>query len=120
MLIARPTEERERWPRSIVVGTDGSSAATAATGVAYALAKRFGSRVRTVFATGGKPLDDEELHSVESLEFDERKPADCLLAASKGADLLVVGNRGRHGFAALGSVSERVAHKASCPVLVVR
>ena len=34
VLIARPTEERERWPSSIVVGTDGSPAATAATAVA--------------------------------------------------------------------------------------
>ena len=120
VLIARPTEERERWPRSIVVGTDGSPAATAATAVAFALAKRFGARVRTLVATGGKPLDREKLRSVESLEFDERKPADCLIAASKDADLLVLGSRGLHGLAALGSVSERVAHEASCPVLVVR
>ena len=120
VLIARPTEERERWPRSIVVGTDGSPAATAATAVAYALAQRFGAHVRTLVATGGKPLDHEKLRSVENLEHDERKPADCLVAASKDADLLVLGSRGRHGFSALGSVSERVAHKARCPVLIVR
>ena len=120
VLIARPTEERERWPRSIVVGTDGSPAATAATAVAYALAQRFGAHVRTLVATGGKPLDHEKLRSVENLEHDERKPADYLVAASKDADLLVLGSRGLHGFSALGSVSERVAHKASCPVLVVR
>ena len=120
VLIARPTEERERWPRSIVVGTDGSPAASAATEVAYALARRFGAQVRTLAATGGKPLDRDELRAIENLEFDERKPADSLVAASKDADLLILGNRGRHGFAALGSVSERVAHKANCPVLVVR
>ena len=34
VLITRPTEERERWLSSIVVGTDGSPAATAATAVA--------------------------------------------------------------------------------------
>lgn len=120
VLIARPTEKRERWPRSIVVGTDGSLAAMAATAVADALAKRFGAHVRTLVATGGKPLDHEELRSVENPELDERKPADCLVAASKDADLLVLGSRGLHGFSALGSVSERVAHKVSCPVLVVR
>lgn len=120
VLIARPTEERERWPRSIVVGTDGSPAATAATAVAHALAQRFGAHVRMLVATGGKALNHEKLRSVEHLEFDERKPADYLVAASKDADLLVLGSRGLHGFAALGSVSERVAHKASCPVLVVR
>ena len=120
VLIARPTKERERWPSSIVVGTDGSPAATGATAVADALAKRFGAGVRTLVATGGKLLDLEEMQSVENLEFDERKPADCLVAASKEADLIVLGSRGLHGIAALGSISDRVAHKASCSVLVVR
>ena len=120
VLIARPTEEQEHWPRSIVVGTDGSPAAMAATAVADALAKRFGAHVRTLVATGGKPLDHEELRSIENLEYDERKPAAYLVAASKDADLLVLGSRGLHGLRALGSVSECVAHKASCPVLVVR
>jgi nucleotide-binding universal stress UspA family protein len=68
----------------------------------------------------GSRSTTRELRSVENLEFDERKPADYLVAASEDADLLVLGSRGLHSFAALGSVSERVAHKASCPVLVVR
>ena len=49
-------------------------------------------------------------------------PAPILLAAAEDADLLVVGNRGRGGFTSLllGSVSQRVATHASCPVVVVR
>jgi nucleotide-binding universal stress UspA family protein len=43
-----------------------------------------------------------------------------LLGAVEPSDLLVVGSRGLHGIRALGSVSERVAHKAPCSVLVVR
>ena len=40
---------------------------------------------------------------------------------SGGADLLVIGTHGRSGFErlALGSVTEKVLHKATCPVLAV-
>lgn len=46
----------------------------------------------------------------------------ALLDAAKNAELLVVGNRGRGGFGSLmlGSVGQRVATHASCPVVVVR
>lgn len=45
----------------------------------------------------------------------------CQVAQAEGADLIVVGSRG-HGVwagAVLGSVSQRVAQFASCPVLIV-
>jgi nucleotide-binding universal stress UspA family protein len=48
------------------------------------------------------------------------EPATALVAAAAEADLLVVGSRGLHGLKALGSVSERVAHRARCSVLIVR
>jgi nucleotide-binding universal stress UspA family protein len=49
-------------------------------------------------------------------------PAEVLLAAAEGADLLVLGNRGRGGFASalLGSVSQNCVHHATCPVLIIR
>jgi nucleotide-binding universal stress UspA family protein len=48
-------------------------------------------------------------------------PARLLAAASKEADLVVLGSRGAGGFGTLllGSVSNQVAHHASCPVVIV-
>ncbi|MGW3152348.1 universal stress protein [Streptomyces sp. NPDC001177] len=48
--------------------------------------------------------------------------ADVLLRAAEGAEVLVVGSRGRGGFARalLGSVSQHVSHHAPCPVVIVR
>ena len=54
------------------------------------------------------------------LELLPGKPVDELAVLSEFADLVVVGSRGLKGLTALGSVSERVAHQASSPVLVVR
>ncbi|MFI2200474.1 universal stress protein [Streptomyces sp. NPDC020192] len=49
-------------------------------------------------------------------------PADVLLRAGEGAEAVVVGSRGRGGFARalLGSVSQHVSQHASCPVVIVR
>jgi nucleotide-binding universal stress UspA family protein len=48
-------------------------------------------------------------------------PADELVKASDGADMLVMGSRGAGGFArlVLGSVATQTSHHANCPVLIV-
>jgi nucleotide-binding universal stress UspA family protein len=48
-------------------------------------------------------------------------PALALAEHAKGADLLVVGSRGRGGFTGLllGSVSQQLSHHAPCPLVIV-
>jgi nucleotide-binding universal stress UspA family protein len=57
----------------------------------------------------------------EVVAVSDRGPAPALIAAAHKADLLVVGNRGLDGVAALlaHSVSDEVADHAPCPVVVV-
>ncbi len=99
--VARRPQEGTWSPRAIVVGGDGSAASETALAVARALGSRLGA-------------------TVEAVTIEHNRAAHGLVEAAAGADLLVVGNRGLHGARALGSVSERVAHDASCSVLVVR
>ncbi|MDP8932710.1 MAG: universal stress protein [Cyanobacteriota bacterium] len=61
------------------------------------------------------------------VEFDCKKDGDpghsiCEAAQNWGADLIVLGRRGRTGFAEafLGSVSNYVVHHASCSVFVIQ
>ena len=51
-----------------------------------------------------------------------KSPAQGLMGAAEGADLMVLGARGRGGFAGLlvGSVSDQLVHHAPCPVTVIR
>jgi len=48
-------------------------------------------------------------------------PADVFIEASKNADQIVLGSRGVGGFGALlmGSVAQRVAQHAACPVTII-
>ncbi|MFE5513261.1 universal stress protein [Streptomyces sp. NPDC056529] len=134
----------------VVVGVDGSLASHAALRWALRHARRTGATVHAVGAydlpgAGGwsAPAVDvlfdeeqarrslsEELAEVLAPEDDvllvqhvvRGNPAQVLIDESDGAELLVVGSRGRGGFASLllGSVSQQCAAHASCPVVIVR
>ena len=117
VLLARPQREGTWQPQRIVLGLDGSAPALAALATADELASRVGTTVEVVCATsGGSRVDGAWTDRVDS--WDAAQPVAALVERSRGADL-VVGSRGLHGLRALGSVSERVAHRAHCSVLVV-
>ncbi|MFF9453646.1 universal stress protein [Streptomyces flaveolus] len=139
----------EAVPR-VVVGVDGSPSSHAALRWADRYARTVGGAVEAIHvwdtpsATGfsGPAIDPdfdlqqarerfaEELRSVFPDErppgfrevLVEGDPSEALIRASQGADILVVGRRGRGAFARamLGSVSQRCAQHAACPVVVVR
>lgn len=133
----------------IVVGVDGSQAAREALQWAVDEARRRNATVEAVYAwhqpfMAGYMLEgeldlghyEEEAQEILDRAVDalkdsgdvtiERKlvagsAAGALVDEAKGAALLVVGSRGRGGFAGLllGSVSQQTAHHAPCPVVII-
>jgi nucleotide-binding universal stress UspA family protein len=138
--------------RLVVVGVDGSGCSRDALRFAVEEARMRGARLRIVsawsvptnlYASGYSSSVDADTFrkAAESLSNDavelaheiapdvavdaetpEEHPVTALLTAAEHADLLVVGSRGRGGFARLllGSVSTQLAQHAKCPVTIVR
>ncbi|MFC4119909.1 universal stress protein [Nonomuraea zeae] len=127
----------------IVVGVDGSAAATAAVEWAAADGGRRGHSLRLVHVCEQWPpsLDEaQSQYSTEVLEAASSRAREVapevevttesrsghvveqLIAGSASADSVVLGSRGRGGFAGmiLGSVSAAVAGHAAGPVVIVR
>jgi nucleotide-binding universal stress UspA family protein len=74
--------------------------------------------VDRVLAVVGPTPEGVEVHG----EPVRGTPGFALIEASRDADLVVVGSRGRGGFSGLllGSTSAEVAAHAHCPVAVIR
>jgi nucleotide-binding universal stress UspA family protein len=119
VLVARRADAG--FPRAVVVGLDGSHQSAAALAVARSIAARFGSDLLPVVAHGGKGVSREAVSAlVDEWKALQDDPVTALTAVAADGDLVVVGSRGLHGVRALGSVSERVAHRVHCSTLVVR
>ena len=109
----------------VVVGFDGSGGARRALAVGLELSKRLSLQLQVIVATGdahppGPGWSRAELGAELAVSEDPRTAVEALTDASRSARLLILGSRHLRGVMALSSVSERVAHRASCPVLVVR
>lgn len=118
-LIARGPRSSASFPRAVVLADDGSASTERARRVAGAIAERFDTPFRRVACTGGRPDLDAARALPGALEIVEGDPHRELVDISGETDLIVVGSTGRRGLRALGSVSERLAHKAHCSVLIV-
>jgi nucleotide-binding universal stress UspA family protein len=126
---------RKRAP--IVLAVDIGPASDAAVAVAGRVASslrarvavlhvhRPGERSTAAIAPDRRALEELELQGVRAeVMMRGGEPADEILAASRslGSGLIVIGSRGRSalGGLLLGSVSQEVTARATCPVLVVR
>jgi nucleotide-binding universal stress UspA family protein len=129
VLIARPSPA-EGFPGTILHANDGSSESLEAARLAAQLAARHDSTLVTLHVSegGGEGVAQQAATIIEEsgrepvMQVEQGSPHRRIVeAANEGrAGLIVIGSRGRTGLAALGSVSERVSHRAPCSVLIVR
>jgi nucleotide-binding universal stress UspA family protein len=133
VLIVRPDRSRQGLLRNVLVACGGSFGSAA---VDFTARLVVGAEARvtllrvsartdpaTVTELATASADLESTLGVEPVELLAHGAATHALVAAAGthdASLLVLGSRGLRGPAAVRSVSERVAHKAPCSVLVVR
>jgi nucleotide-binding universal stress UspA family protein len=135
--------------KPVLVGVDGSPGSALALRYAFHQATVRGGRLRVIRTWTPPPpewtpatYDPDSIAAAKRAEVEEMlaegrqafpevevtvdvfadRPGRALVEASRDAQLVVVGSRGRGGFRGLllGSVSQQLLHHSACPVAVVR
>jgi len=134
LLVARRTADgRDEFPQSMLLASDGSPGSWPAARVAARIARAQGSELRLAYVPDGTHPEryrevlkqvaeiEEALGSAPAVIDNPGHAAERIEEAARvaQASLIAIGRRGLSGPKALGSVSERVAHRAPCSVLVV-
>jgi nucleotide-binding universal stress UspA family protein len=133
LLIARRRPDWHLFPRRVLLATDGSPGSWSAAWVTARIARAQAATVVVCHVPDGlhpewtRQIDRQiaalgEATGVEPARVDEpgKTPERIVEAAtSAGSSLIAIGRRGLSGVRALGSVSERVAHRGPCSVLLV-
>jgi nucleotide-binding universal stress UspA family protein len=133
LLVARRTADARHFPQSVLLATDGSPGSWAAARVATGLAKAKCSELRLVYVPDGMHPEryrevlkqlaviEKATGSSPAVVDNPGHVAERIGEAARAAQssLIVIGRRGASGIRALGSVSERVVHRAPCSVLAV-
>lgn len=123
VLIARPPFDPDRFPSCIAVAIDGSAPSLAALEVARRMVDGSRGRTTAIGVTAGRIPSDVDTRGIADdipVEAVRGRVVDALVSVGDRVDLLIMGARGLQRARALGSVSERVAHRAASSVLVVR
>jgi len=122
VLIGRPCFDPTSFPARMAVAVDGSAASLRALAAGLAIASARGSRIEAVVAGRGARAVAGLVR--ERAEVPVRvlpgRVATALSEVGDRVDLMVLGAMGHTGARAVGSVTERVAHRTPSSVLVVR
>jgi nucleotide-binding universal stress UspA family protein len=124
VLISRPCFDPARFPTRIAVAVDGSAPSLQALDVGVAIAGAGSDTTRIEAVVAGRSAESvatvvRERGTVPAYALPGRA-VPALIDVGDRVDLIVLGAQGHSGAKAVGSVAERVAHRTSASVLVVR
>ncbi|PZM98310.1 MAG: universal stress protein UspA [Actinobacteria bacterium] len=149
VVVVRGESGPATFSKPVLVGVDGSPGSALALEYAFSQATARGGRLHVIRTWTPPPpewtpatYDPVAIAAAKRVEVDEMlaagreahpevqvtvdvfadRPGRALVKASRDAQLVVVGSRGRGGFRGLllGSVSQQLLHHSACPVAVVR